>query len=84
MNINAKNEILKAIDRAKSNKIKESESSIWEAVKYLKGYDTIENTNIKEKEITGESLINSPWLSLNYFDPVIDINEDIIVPFMVQ
>ena len=47
MNINAKNEILKAIDKAKSNKIKESESSIWEAIKYLKGYDTIENINIE-------------------------------------
>ena len=84
MNINAKNEILKAIDKAKSNKIKESESSIWETIKYLRGYDTIENTNIKEKEMTSESFLNSPWLSLNYFDPVIDINEDIIVPFMVQ
>lgn len=83
MNINAKNEILKAIDRVKSNKKKESESSIWEAIKYLRGYDTIENTNIKEKEITSESFLNSPWFSLNYFDPVIDINEDIIVPFYV-
>lgn len=52
-------------------------------MKYLRGYDTIENTNIEEKEITSESLLNSPWLSLNYFDPVIDINEDIIVPFYV-
>ena len=43
MNINAKNEILKAIDRAKSNKIKDSEYSVWEAVKYLRGYDAIEN-----------------------------------------
>ena len=42
-----KNEILKAIGKAESNKIKESESSIWEAIKYLKGYDTIENINIE-------------------------------------
>ena len=83
MNNNARKEILKAISNGKSNNIKDSEYSVWEAIKYLRGYDTIENTNIEEKEITSESSLNSPWLSLNYFDPVVDINEDIIVPFYV-
>ena len=83
MKIEAKNEIIKSINYAKSKKIKESEKSIWEAIKILKGYDSIEYNNIEEKEITSESLLNSPWLSLNYFDPVVDINEDIIVPFYV-
>lgn len=83
MNNNSKNEILKAINNINSKKLKEASISVWEAIKYLKGYDTIENTNIEEKEITSESLLNSPWLSLNYFDPVVDINEDIIVPFYV-
>ena len=59
-------------------KIKYSTNSVWEAIKYLRGYDTIENTNIEENEITSESFTNSPWLSLNYFDPVVDINEEII------
>ena len=83
MNINAKNEILTTINNINLKKIKDAETSAWNAVKYLRGYDTIENTNIEEKEITSESLLNSPWLSLNYFDPVVDINEDIIVPFYV-
>ena len=83
MNINAKNEILTTINNINLKKIKDAEISAWNAVKYLRGYDAIENTNIEEKDITSESLLNSPWLSLNYFDPVIDINEDIIVPFYV-
>ena len=83
INNNARKEILKAISNGKSGNIKDSEYSVWEAVKYLRGYDAIENTNIEENEITSESLLNSPWLSLNYFDPVVDINEDIIVPFYV-
>ena len=83
MNIKAKNEILTTINNINLKKIKDADISAWNAVKYLRGYDAIENTNIKEKEITSESLLNSPWLSLNYFDPVVDINEDIIVPFYV-
>ena len=47
MNNNARKEILKAISNGKSNNIKDSEYSVWKAVKYLRGYDTIENTNIK-------------------------------------
>ena len=58
MNINAKNEISTAINNINFKKIKETEISVWNAVKYLKGYDTIENTNIEEKEITSESLLN--------------------------
>lgn len=83
MNNNAKSEILNSINYINSKLIKESENSIWEAIKYLKGYDAVENTNIEEKEITSESLLNSPWLSLNYFNPVVDVNEDITVPFYV-
>lgn len=83
MNINAKNEILTTIDNINFKKIKDAEISAWNAVKYLRGYDTIENTNIEENEITSESSLNSPWLSLNYFDPVVDINDEIIVPFYV-
>ena len=84
MNNNARKEISTTINNINLKKIKDAEISAWNAVKYLRGYDAIENTNIEENEITSESLLNSPWLSLNYFDPVIDINEDIIVPFMVQ
>ena len=83
MNINAKNEILTTIDNINFKKIKDAEISAWNAVKYLKGYDTVENTNIEENEITSESFTNSPWLSLNYFDLVVDINEEIIVPFYI-
>lgn len=83
MNSNAKNEISTTINNINLKKIKDAEISAWNAVKYLRGYDAIENTNIEENEITSESLLNSPWFSLNYFDPVIDINEDIIVPFYV-
>ena len=43
MNNNARNEILKAISNGKSGNIKDSEYSVWEAVKYLRGYDAIEN-----------------------------------------
>lgn len=83
MNINAKNEIINSIRYANNKNIEYSTNSVWEAIKYLRGYDTVENTNIEEKEMTGESLTGSPWLSLNYFDPVIDINDEIIVPFYV-
>ena len=41
MNNNARKEILKAISNGKSSNIKDSEYSVWEAVKYLRGYDTI-------------------------------------------
>ena len=58
MNINAKNEILTTINNVNLKKIKDAEISAWNAVKYLKGYDTIENTNIEENEITSESLLN--------------------------
>ena len=68
MNDNAKNEILNSINYINSKLIKESENSIWEAIKYLKGYDTIENNNLEEKEMSEESFINSPWMSLYYFD----------------
>ena len=77
------NKINEAIDNIEINNIADSEKNIWDAIKYLKGYDNIENTDITEKYITSESFTNSPWLSLNYFDPVIDINEDIIVPFYI-
>ena len=83
MNNNARKEILKTINNINSKKINEAGISTWNAVKYLRGYNVIENINIEENEITSESLLNSPWFSLNYFDPVIDINEDIIVPFYV-
>lgn len=84
MNNNAKNEILNSINYMNSKLIKESEDSVWEAIKYLKGYDTIENNNLEEKEISEESFINSPWISLYYFDPVINVNDEIIVPFYVS
>ena len=50
MNINAKNEILTTIDNINFKKIKDAEISAQNAVKYLRGYDTIENTNIEKKK----------------------------------
>ena len=77
MNNNARNEILKAISNGKSGNIKDSEYSVWEAVKYLRGYNVIENINIEENEITSESLLNSPWISLYYFDSVVGVNKEV-------
>ena len=60
INNNAKNEITKSINYAKVSNIKNSENSVWEAIKYLRGYDTIEKQMYSKEKL--QQMLNVYYL----------------------